>query len=232
MSFAPRWSPQGDRIVFESVRDTLPNPFIRTLGGAEQRLARLPANVRVTSWSPDGSLLIGNFPDERTATRFNDLWLFSASGEEPPRLFLLTPFHKRDATVSPDGRWVAFASDETGTSEVYVTTFPATGRRTLRVSTGGGTAPRWRHDAKELFFQANSSIMAVSVTRRSADRTGAVALEIGTPRKLFTLPLEAGFWVPARGRKFLVSVPVTKAIPSPIHVVINWNLRAGGGDAR
>jgi serine/threonine protein kinase len=220
MSFAPRWSPQGDRLAFESVRDTPPNPFVRTLGGAEQRLVRLPATVRVTSWSPDGRLLIGHFRGDRGMGSFDDLWLFSASGEERPLVFLETPFHKRDATVSPDGRWVAFASDEGGTSEIYVTTFPTTGRRTLRVSSGGGEVPRWRDDGKELFFQANDSIMAAS-----AASTAAGSLKIGIPRELFTLPADAGFWIPAPRRRFLVSVPVTKAIPAPIQVVINWNSR-------
>ena len=229
MSFAPRWSPRGDRLVFESVRDTPPNPFVRTLGGAEQRLGRLPVNVSVTSWSPDGRLLIGHIPNFYSVQTRDDLWLFSASGEEPPLVFLQTPFHKRDASVSPDGHWVAFASDEGGTSEIYVTTFPTTGRRALRVSIGGGAVPRWRDDGRELFFQANNSIMAAS-----AATTGAGGLKIGIPRELFALPSDVGFWVPAHGRRFLVSVPVTKAIPAPIQVVINWNSRTdpGGGDAR
>jgi dipeptidyl aminopeptidase/acylaminoacyl peptidase len=228
MSFAPHWSPQGDRLVFESVRDTPPNPFVRTLGGAEQRLARVPANVSVTSWSPDGCLLIGHIRNRYGGKTGDDLWLFEASGPQPPRVFLQTPFHERDASVSPDGHWVAFASDEGGTSEIYVTTFPTTGRRALRVSIGGGAVPRWRDDGRELFFQANNSIMAASLAT-----TGSGGLKIGIPRELFTLPSEAGFWVPAHGRKFLVSVPVTKGIPAPIQVVINWNSRTdpGGGDA-
>jgi hypothetical protein len=132
--------------------------------------------------------------------------------------------------VSPDGHWVAFSSDEGGTTEIYVTTFPTTGRRALRVSIRGGEVPRWRDDGKEQFFQANSSIMAASVTPTYVDSEGAVRIKIGLPRELFTLPPDVGFWVPARGRKFLVSVPVTKAIPAPIQVVINWHVPAGGGD--
>jgi hypothetical protein len=79
-----------------------------------------------------------------------------------------------------------------------------------------------------LFFQANNSIMAASLAT-----TGSGGLKIGIPRELFTLPSDAGFWVPAHRRRFLVSVPVTKAIPAPIQVVINWNSRTGpgGGDA-
>src|SRR6202008_772644 len=128
---------------------------------------------RVTSLSPDGRLLIGHFRDDR-GRGFDDLWLFSASGEEPPRLFLVTPFHKRDASVSPDGRWVAFASHESGTSEIYVTTSPTTGRRALRVSSVGGEAPRWRDDGKELFVEATKSIRAAS-----AASTAAGGLKIG-----------------------------------------------------
>jgi dipeptidyl aminopeptidase/acylaminoacyl peptidase len=217
-SAAPRWSPQGDRLQFGSVRDTAPNPFVRTLAGAEQRLARLPANVDITSWAPDGRLLIGDITNVKTQT---DLWLFSASGEEAPAPFIQTSFDERDAHISPDGRWVAFTSDEGGTPEIYVTTFPDPGRR-VRVSTQGGDAARWRDDGKELFFQTKGKLVVASVATAAA-ATGTIGLQAGLPRELFTLPADTRFWIPAKGgERFLVSVLVMKPVPAPIQVVLNW----------
>jgi Tol biopolymer transport system component len=222
-SAGPRWSPQGDRLEFGSVRDTAPNPFVRTLAGAEQRLARLPGNVDITSWAPNGRLLIGDITNVKTQT---DLWLFSASGEQAPTPFIQTPFDERDAHISPDGGWVAFTSDEGGTPEIYVTTFPESGRR-VRVSTQGGNAARWRDDGKELFFQTKGKLVAASVATAAA-ATGTIGLQAGLPRELFMLPADTRFWIPAKGgQRFLVSVLVTKPVPAPIQVVLNWSAPTG-----
>jgi Tol biopolymer transport system component len=223
-SAGPRWSPQGDLLEFVSVRDTPPNPFVRTLAGAEQRLARLTGNVDITSWTPDGRWLIGDITNVNTHT---DLWLFSASGGAPTP-FIKTPFDERDAHISPNGHWVAFTSDEGGTPEIYVTTFPEPGRR-VRVSTQGGNAVRWRDDGKELFFQTKGHLMAASVATPAAptDTTRAIGLKVGLPRELFTLPAGTRYWTPVKGgQRFLVSVLVTKPVPAPIQVVLNWSAQA------
>jgi Tol biopolymer transport system component len=202
--------------------DTPPNPFVRTLAGAEQRLARLTGNVDITSWAPDGRLLIGDITNVKTQT---DLWLFSASGEKAPAPFIQTPFDERDAHISPDSRWVAFTSDEGGTPEIYVTTFPQPGRR-VRVSTQGGNAARWRDDGKELFFQTKGKLVAASIatTATATGTTGTIGLQAGLPRELFTLPAGTRYWTPVKGgQRFLVSVVVTKPVPAPIQVVLNWS---------
>jgi Tol biopolymer transport system component len=217
----PRWSANGDRIVFASVRDTPPNPFIRTLAGAETRLARLPKAVFITTWAPDGRALLGETIDVRT---LSDIWLFAASGDKAPTPFLQTPSREREARISPDGRWVAFTSNESGADEIYVTTFPVPGR-SLQVSTGGGTAARWRDDGTELFFESNRKVMAASL-RPAAPQpgaTGAIGLQAELPRPLFSLPEDTNSWTPAKdGARFLVAVQVTKAVPSPVTVVLNW----------
>jgi Tol biopolymer transport system component len=218
-SATPRWSPQGDGLVFVSARDTPPNPFIRTLAGAERRLARLPRAAVIEDWTPDGKWVIGEFLDVKTGW---DLWLFATSGDKAPEVFLQTPFGERCAVISPDGRSVAFTSDESGTNEVYVTSFPRPGRR-VRVSTAGGESPRWNGDGTELFLQAGKKIMAVGVTPAVA---GSVP-GIGLPRELFTLPEGAGYWIAARdGQRFLVDIEVTKAVPPPVQVVVNWRTRS------
>ena len=217
-SATPKWSPMGDALAFVSARDTPPNPFVRTLAGVEHRLARIPQAVFLTSWSLDGQWVIGQIVDVKTQA---DLWLFATSGDKAPEVFLQTPFDERDAVISPDGRTVAFTSDESGTKEVYVTSFPKPGRR-VRVSTAGGESPRWNGDGKELFFQTGKKIVAVGI---SAAATASVP-GIGVPRELFAFPEGASYWIATRdGQRFLVDIEVTKATSPPVQVVVNWRAR-------
>jgi dipeptidyl aminopeptidase/acylaminoacyl peptidase len=203
------------------VRDTPPNPFVRTLAGTETRLARLPRDIVPTSVSPDGRSFLAQMTD---ATTGSDLWLFSTASGTPPTAFLRTPFNEQGAQISPDGHWVAFFSDESGRNEVYITAFPTPGRQ-VRVSADGGSAPRWRNDGSELFFQAKSGLMAVSV---AADPAAATGLRVGLPRLLFDLPKDAGAWLPAHdGQRFLVNVQMSKGVPAPVTVMLNWQTAIG-----
>ena len=221
-SNSPLWFPRGDRIVFGSVRDTPPNPFVRTLAGAETRVARLPNAVDITSVAPDGGTLVGEIGDARTGF---DLWLFAAAADTPPAVFLQTPFNETSARISPNGQWVTFVSDESGQAEVYITTFPSAGRH-VRVSTDGGSSPRWRDDGAEVFFTSAGKLMAATVAADPA--AASTGVRLGAPRVLFELPKDAGAWLPARGgQRFLVNVEIAKSIPSPITVVINWHAPAG-----
>ena len=204
------------------MRDTPPNPFVRTLAGAETRVARLPSAVVITTWAPDGRSLIGEIADEKTGA---DLWLFSSTGDKAPAPLLRTAYRERDARISPDGRWVSFTSNESGVDEIYVTSFPTPGRR-VRVSTDGGGSAKWRDDGRELFFETKGSIMAASVTpgAAAAGGSGATEFQPGVPRALFALPADGNFWIPANGgQRFLVGVQVAKAVPAPITVVLNWS---------
>jgi hypothetical protein len=97
----------------------------------------------------------------------------------------------------------------------------------VRVSTQGGNAARWRDDGKELFFQTKGKLVAASVATAAA-ATGTIGLQAGLPRDLFTLPADTRFWIPAKGgQRFLVSVLVTKPVPAPIQVVLNWSAPTG-----
>lgn len=152
-----------------------------------------------------------------------DLWLFSAAADKASAAFLQTPFNERSARISPDGHRVMFTSDESGEDEVYITTFPVAGRR-VRVSTDGGSSPRWRDDGAEVFFASAGKLMAATVVADSAAATGP---RLGVLRALFELPEGAGAWLPARGgQRFLVNIEVAKAVPSPITVVLNWHTLA------
>ena len=178
----------------------------------------------IRSWSPDGRVLIGDIIDARTRT---DLWLFSASGQQAPKPFLQTVFDERDAVISPDGRRVAFTSDEGGAPAIYVTTFPVPGRR-VRISPQEGELAWWGGGGKELFFQAGTTIMSVPIAPAD-EASNAIAFRTATPRALFALPPGTGFWMPSDdGQRFLVNVPVTNGTPAPIQVVLNWDAPGRG----
>jgi eukaryotic-like serine/threonine-protein kinase len=215
----PVWSPQGDHIVFNAPSDAPPNPFLRSLNGAEERLLKSPMVSIGSSWSPDGRLLAYTVMDVKTKT---DIWVLPLSGDRTPVAFLQTPFDEMDGQISPDGKWMAFTSGESGKNEISVTSFPTPGRK-VPISTDGGVGPHWRRDGKELFFVAGRKLMAVGMSLGSAP-------EPGVPKELFPLPTEigppykaSGFYVPASdGQRFLVKVEAAKRAPPPIEVVVNW----------
>lgn len=150
----------------------------------------------------------------------DDLWLLPLEGERKPQLFLQTQFTEWQATISPDGRWVAYSSDESGRFEIYVATFPQFERK-WQVSVAGGSEPQWRRDGKELFFVAgDKKLMAVEV------KSGSNAFETGVPKLLFETPfINIGrnrYVVTRDGQRFLVITRLEDTAATPINVVVNW----------
>jgi hypothetical protein len=149
-----------------------------------------------------------------------DLWVFSfAEGKARP--FVTGPSREEDGRFSPNGRWVAYISDESGQLEVYVRPFPGPGSR-RQISTTGGAMPRWRADGQELFYVAlDNKLMAVPV------KTGDV-FEAGAPMPLFethirTEPHFTQYDVSADGQRFLINTMVeTVAEREPITLVLDW----------
>ena len=126
--------------------------------------------------------------------------------------------------VSPDSRWVAYDSNETGRSEIYVRPFPPGGDRSgkWQISANGGQQPRWRGDGKEIFYLGpGGNMMAVDVTTSTAG--GTPVFQSGVPKVLFKEPSPVPFWdVTADGKKFLLQAPVREAVSAPFKVVLNW----------
>jgi Tol biopolymer transport system component len=211
------WSPDGSRIVFSDLNSLYQKPA--NGAGREELLLRSGINARALDWSRDGTFLVYQMSGGQTGW---DLFLLPLQGNRQPVPYLQTPFDEGDAQFSPDGRWIAYASNESGQPQVYVQAIPASGAK-WQISTAGGDQPRWRHDGKELFYlAADQKLMAVPV------KMGAT-FETGAPQPLFDIqplygPIAGRFaYQPtADGQRFLVTAPVSGAVTPAITIVLNW----------
>jgi Tol biopolymer transport system component len=178
-------------------------------------------STSVTDWSADGKSIVFSNRDEKTK---DDLWLLRMEGDRKPVAFVQTPYNENRAQFSPDGQWMAYESDETGRSEIYIQHVPPNGAR-FQVSAGGGTSPRWRRDRKELFFLApGAALMAVPFTTGAAFEPGqAHALFENSP--ITTNPTGGFPFQPSPdGQRFLALVDAEGDASSapPITIVTNW----------
>jgi hypothetical protein len=148
--------------------------------------------------------------------------LLPLKGDRKPVPYLRTPFNEITAAVSPDGHWLAYDSDETGTSEIYVRSFPEPGEK-YRVTTSGGTAAEWSKDGRELLIWTGGLVLPGVGPVLSADVETTPTFKAGTPRLLFTPRQDiAGLSVTRDLKRFLAAVPVEGAAPASITVVLNW----------
>lgn len=210
----PTWSPDGETILFTSNRRGRRDIYRHTLttGGPDERVLTTRGPSNVESWS--GEFVIFNTNDGARM----DLW-FMRAGDWRPEPLLTGPFNEREGVISPDGRWLAFTSDESGRLEMYVTTFPKIGRR-WQVSNNGGVHPQWRRDGRELYYLQGNTLMAVDA---AAPRG---VFEAGQPKALFARTwdniIRRNIYIPdLSGDRFLVNAPVTDASEG-FDVVLNW----------
>ncbi len=210
----PVWSPDGSQIAFSSTREGAMNLYRKLSSGAGKEEGLLKSNQaeHAQDWSPDGRFILYRTYGVKTKS---DIWVLPMFGDRKPYPFLDREFDEPFARFSPDGRWVAYTSDETGTSEVYVREFQGSGR-SWRVSINGGSLPRWRRDGKELFYFSGEKLMAVDV------KAGGSSFEPGVPKLLFEKNGTRNYDVSGDGQRFLVAVPVEESSSEPITVVLNW----------
>jgi Tol biopolymer transport system component len=206
----PQWTPDGSRIVFFRVPDLYE---IDAVGGAEgRRIYSDDSENFATDVSRDGRfVLFSSQKDGPSKIRVLD----RETGEA--RDWLATEAVEDEARFSPDGRWIAYVSAESGRTEVYIDRFPDRGER-FRVSTDGGSWPRWRADGKELFWVSDTNHMMAVTLDMDSDRN-----PIGTPQQLFSTRLRRSYFEPtADGERFLLLQRIEPEIDS-ITLIQNWS---------
>ena len=216
------WTPDGKTIFFGSNRKGGMHMYTEASDGAGPEQALLEGDDAFEypeSVSPDQRFLVYMrvATDKRTAT---DIYALPLSGERKPFPIVQNAFNNMQPRISPDGRWMAYSSNESGRYEVYVTGFPGGGAK-WQVSTSGGSFPNWRRDSRELFLlDAADNVMAVDVN------TTANGVRMGTPQALFhaggVQTQQGPYTVTADGKKFLINTGDVKEENQPFTLVQNW----------
>ncbi|HEY3026455.1 MAG TPA: protein kinase [Pyrinomonadaceae bacterium] len=169
---SPVWSPDGIRIAFNSSRSGSIDLYVKPVSGGTEDLLFKSSNPKgPQAWSADGRFILYSEADPKTNL---DLWVLPQFGDQKPIPFLQTAFIETQGRFSPDGKWVAYASNESGTFQIYVRPFPPSSGQWM-VSTNGGNQPRWRRDGKELFYLAPDRKLMVVDGKRMGVRSQPVA---------------------------------------------------------
>jgi Tol biopolymer transport system component len=212
----PIWSADGTHVIFRSDRKGQGDLYQRAAGGggADELLFESLESKAPTSASRDGKLML--FTRNMGGQKKTDIWALPLSGDRKPFPVVSTDFNESGAAFSPDGRWIAYDSSESGANQIYIQPFPPTGPR-VRVSTTTGNNPAWSADGRQLFYRTNDNhVMSVDVTS---------PMRPGVPKELFT---QAGGWTmdPVHQR-FLMAVAPDATGAAPITVVLNWTAGLG-----
>jgi Tol biopolymer transport system component len=224
---SPIWTSDGKRIAFGTVRAGAYKVFSKLADGSgmEEELVSGKTTYNAGDWSRDGRFFIFEETDPSTG---RNIWLLPLEGDpsagsgqgRKPRPLLQTRFVETSPRLSPDGRWLAYASDESGRFEVYVQPFPGPGGK-WQASTDGGASPIWARDGKQLFYRNGNRVMAVDIT---ADQT----FTSGTPKLLFEGPyhwsttISTDYDVAPDGRFLMIKPTEQGQAVTQINVVLNW----------
>jgi serine/threonine protein kinase/Tol biopolymer transport system component len=216
----PVWSPDGNRILYNNGN----NIVVKAANGSGEAETLLQRTAFPAAWSSDGRFII--FTERAGKTRM-DMWALPMFGDRKEYLLSNSAFEEFNPQLSPNGRWLAYTSDETGTFEIYVQSFSTDGKLGADkkiISTGGGKLPVWRRDGSELFFLAvDGQMMASSV------KTTGPEFEFTPPKPLFktrTLSVEGSIYheydVSPDGQRFLIGTLIGDTKAAPPTVIMNW----------
>jgi Tol biopolymer transport system component len=223
VSLMPVFSPDGSRVIFSSNRRGAWNLYETDVSNPAGDRPVLESDLPkwACDFTPDGQALL--YREYSSETR-GDLKFLPMTGDRKPRIFMATAYDEGSGVFSPDGRWVAYTSDESGRSEVHVAAFPEPSRR-YRISSGGGSQPRWSRDGSEIFYLSGSKMTSVPVKRQGEE------LAFGASQVLFDQRLQtfggtafniaSRYDVSSDGR-FLVLVHASEEPAPPLTLVFHW----------
>ena len=214
-SGAPVWSRDGSMLAYSIAADSPPNIVVRGNRGtdAERRVTKSSAIQYASAFTPDARTILFRAFSSDTGW---DLFTVAADGSSPPQRLLQTPANETEMSLSPDGRFLAYASDESGRMEIYLSRFPEMSGR-VPVSAGGGQRPLWRGDGREIYYVGTGNrLMSAAITMSGASTS------VGSPLVLFEAPLFGGLYAPAaNGSRFLIALPAPSTDVVPIEVRVN-----------
>jgi Tol biopolymer transport system component/tRNA A-37 threonylcarbamoyl transferase component Bud32 len=226
-AFTPQWSPDGTRIVFAGPGENPPvKLFIKSVSstGAATQIGVSKVPNFASSWSGDGRSIASVRID---AANRNDLWVHRLQDNVDERLSFNTRFNESRGRVSPDSHWIAYDTDASGNSEVWVASFPS-GEIRRQVSLGGGTSPQWGDGSQEIVYLSDDQrLMAARI------RAMPATVEVGQPQTLFSIknladvdqfafPTSTSYVAASNGQRFLVAVRARDPHAPPINIVVNW----------
>ena len=208
LDVAPIWMPDGAHVTFNGIRNGVMQILQTGVddGGREEQVINAgAANAQARSWHPSGNWLAYDTGD--------DIYILSSTGDRQPAPLVATQFTESFPAFSPDGRWIAYQSNESGSFDIYVKRFPESGGKS-QVSNAGGVRPKWSRDGRELFFRSGDRMMAVTIEP-------AATFTAGSPRVLFEGRYAPGYDVAADGR-FLMVREEQPADMAQLRFVLRW----------
>jgi eukaryotic-like serine/threonine-protein kinase len=207
---SPVWSADGRRLAWVTGGRSL---TVRDAAAATEdvTLRKFGSPIAVTDWSQPAWIVVSETrPDTRS-----DVLIIAANDGAEPRVYANSPFNERDGTISPDGRWLVYASDESGQFELYLDSFPTPGQR-ARLTAAGGAEPRWSRNGNEIFFRRGSEIHVVR-----PQLTDGVPVALSSQR-LFDAGADIlTFDADRDGQRFLLNLPAPDSAPKPMTVIVN-----------